>query len=110
VNIIPFKAGHTGTAEDSLLGTEPVATIVEVGADPIPPFADAKEVWGDKLKLLKLVPNNVPSQPKPSGGHMPGVGQAVTYSVVKTVVVPTDPGVWEVEHAPAVAETTGGDS
>ena len=41
---------------------------------------------------------------------MPGVGQAVTYSVVKTVVVPRDPDAWGAEHTPVVAVFTGGDS
>jgi hypothetical protein len=91
--MLPLLAGQIGTAEAPLLGAELVAKTVEVGAEPIPPLMDAKGLWGAKLKLLKLVPNIIPSQPKPSGGHMPGVGQAVTYSVAKTVVVPTDPGV-----------------
>jgi hypothetical protein len=52
----------------------------------------------------------LPFQPKPSGGHIPGVGQAVTYSVVKTVVVPADPNACEAEHAPPVPVATGGDS
>lgn len=55
--------------------------------------------------LLKLEPNSVPPQPKPSGGHMPGVGQAVTVSVVNTVVVPTELEDWA-EHAPPVLVAT----
>jgi hypothetical protein len=41
---------------------------------------------------------------------MPGVGQAVIYSVVKIVVVPADPNACEVKHALPVPVATGGDS
>lgn len=53
------------------------------------------------LKLLKLEANIELPQPKPSVGHIPGVGQAVTISVVKMVVVPAEP-VACAEHAAPV--------
>jgi hypothetical protein len=42
--MLPLEAGQIGTAEAPLLGAELVAKTVEVGADPIPPLMDAKEL------------------------------------------------------------------
>jgi hypothetical protein len=91
-----------------LPGLDPIPPPPATG--PILPLADTKGLWGATLKLLKLDPNRLPFQPKASGGHIPGVGQAVTYSVVKTVVVPADPSTCEAEHALPMPEATGGDS
>lgn len=91
MNTAPLEEGQIGVADDPLLGTEPGGAAPVTEEPRVLPIIEGEELWEATLKLLKLLPNKVPPQPKPSGGHIPGVGQAVTISVVKIVVVPTEP-------------------